>query len=88
MEPKREEQESEFEVDPDNWDTVMVFLALQTQWRRELPAMSGKFIWHGLRYTEAETVIRLMGFRKKQQTIFAGLRTMEAAALPLLNQNG
>lgn len=65
----------------------MVFLALQTQWRREIPAMSGQMVWHGLRYGEAEVVIRMMGFRKQQQAIFEELRIMEAAALPLLNQS-
>lgn len=64
----------------------MVFLALQTQWRREIPAMSGQLLWHGLRYGEAEVVIRMMGYRKRQTVIFEGLRIMEAAALPLLNQ--
>lgn len=64
----------------------MVFLALQTQWRREVPAMSGQMLWHGLRYGEAEVVIRMMGYRKQRKAIFEGLRMMELAALPILNQ--
>lgn len=71
----------------ENRETLLVFLALQTQWRKEIPAMSGQLIWHGLRYAEAEVVIRMMGLVKRQKEIFEGLRTMEAAALPLLNKS-
>lgn len=80
------EDEGACEVWEENWDTLMVFLALQTQWRREIPAMSGQMIWHGLRYTEAEVVIRMMGHQKQQKDIFDGLRVMESTALPILNK--
>jgi Phage related hypothetical protein (DUF1799) len=80
------EDDGHCEVWEENWDTLMVFLALQTQWRREIPAMSGQMIWHGLRYTEAEVVIRMMGHQKQQKDIFDGLRVMESTALPILNK--
>jgi hypothetical protein len=80
------EDDGPCEVWEENWDTLMVFLALQTQWRREIPAMSGQMIWHGLRYTEAEVVIRMMGHQKQQKDIFDGLRVMESTALPILNK--
>jgi hypothetical protein len=48
--------------------------------------MSGQMIWHGLRYTEAEVVIRMMGHQKQQKDIFDGLRVMESTALPILNK--
>jgi|688.fasta_scaffold596764_2 hypothetical protein len=80
------EDDGQCEVWEENWDTLMVFLALQTQWRREIPAMSGQMIWHGLRYTEAEVVIRMMGHQKQQKDIFDGLRVMESTALPILNK--
>ena len=80
------EDDGQCEVWEENWDTLMVFLALQTQWRREIPAMSGQMIWHGLRYTEAEVVIRMMGHQKQQKNIFDGLRVMESTALPILNK--
>ena len=70
----------------DNWDTLMVWLALQTQWRREIPAMSGQMIWHGLDYPAAESTLRMMGKWKKAAEIFDGLRIMESAALPILNK--
>jgi hypothetical protein len=80
------EDDGQCAVWEENWDTLMVFLALQTQWRREIPAMSGQMIWHGLRYTEAEVVIRMMGHQKQQKDIFDGLRVMESTALPILNK--
>lgn len=80
------QEEAHCTVDADNWPTVMVFLALQTQWRREFAGMSGELVWHGLRYSEAATVISLLGYQSKASTIFDGLRIMEAAALPILNK--
>jgi hypothetical protein len=80
------EDDGQCQVWEENWDTLMVFLALQTQWRREIPAMSGQMIWHGLRYTEAEVVIRMMGHQQQQKDIFDGLRVMESTALPILNK--
>jgi hypothetical protein len=65
---------------------MLVFLALQTQWRKEFAGMSGILVWHGLRYGEVETVIRLMGYWKERSIIFDGLRIMEKAALPILNK--
>ena len=69
----------------DNRDTLFVFLAADTQWRREIPAMADKEIWRGLRYGEVETIIRLMGLWRHKQDIFAGIVEMERAALPILN---
>jgi CRISPR/Cas system-associated protein Cas7 (RAMP superfamily) len=70
----------------ENWDTLMVFLSLSTQWRREIPAMAGQMLWHGLDYTAVESVLRLMGHWAKRQEIFESLQIMEAAALPVLNK--
>lgn len=81
-----ESEDANCEVWEENWDTLMVFLALQTQWRREIPAMSGQMIWHGLNYPAAESTLRMMGLWKKAAEIFEGLRIMESAALPILNK--
>jgi hypothetical protein len=80
------EDDGPCEVWEENWDTLMVFLALQTQWRREIPAMSGQMIWHGLDYPAMESTLRMMGHWKKSAEIFEGLRIMESAALPILNK--
>lgn len=79
-------EEAHCEVWEDNWDTLMVWLSLQTQWRKEIPAMSGQMIWHGLNYPAVEATLRMMGLWKQAREIFDGLRVMEAAALPILNQ--
>lgn len=75
-----------FPVWPENWDTVRVFIALGTQWRREYAGMDAVMVWQGLRYGEAEATIRLMGLAKRAGEIFDGLRVMESAALPILNK--
>ena len=48
--------------------------------------MDGQMIWHGLRYSELEVTVRLMGYQKERRTIFNGIVDMERAALPLLNK--
>lgn len=65
----------------------MVFLACQTQWRKEMPGMGGTWVWHGFRYPDCECVIRNFGFiGAKAKEIFIGLQEMERAALPILNK--
>lgn len=62
-----------------------MFLALKTQWRKEI-TMSGHVFWHGLIYSEVKTVIGLMGFDKSIKAIFQDIQLMESAALPILNR--
>lgn len=82
-----EEINPNFEIYEENWNTVMVFLACQTQWRKEMPGMGGIWVWHGLRYPDCESVIRNMGFvGARAKEIFIGLQEMERAALPILNK--
>jgi len=77
--------EDHFDVWSENWTTVLVFLALQTQWRKEI-TLAGQMIWHGLRYSEIEVTIRLLGYQKERRSIFKGIIEMERFALPLLNK--
>lgn len=66
---------------------MQVFLACQTQWRKEIPAMADRMLWHGLDYPAVATVISLQGHRGKQaRAVFEAVQTMEAAALPVLNK--
>lgn len=75
----------EFSVWPDNWPTVQLFLALQTQWRVALGM--GQAVWMGLDYAAAQAAMQMLGVaRKDRQETFAGLCAMERAALPLLNR--
>lgn len=74
-------------MEPENWDTLLVFMACQTQWRKEFAGMGGELIYHGLDYPGLSIVIRMQGYRgRAAQDIFEGLQIMESAALPILNR--
>lgn len=77
----------ELEIWPENWETVLTFLTLSTQWRREIPAMSDRVLWHGIPHSEIEPTLRLLGYARRARTIFPGLKTMEAEAIKLLNES-
>lgn len=64
-----------------------MFMACQTQWKREFAGMSGELIWQGLDYPGVAIVIRMHGFRgDRAREVFADLQIMEAAALSALNK--
>lgn len=79
-------QGRDFDVLPENWDTLLAFLAAQTQWRH---GPSGRLV--GLDYAGARAGVRgLMadglgnarqGRRLRWRHVFSGLRVMEAAVL-------
>ena len=69
----------DFEVWPDNWPAVEMFLRCQTQWR---PTMSGVV---GLDYTAVLAVFRLYEV-EDQQAVLEDLQVMEAAAVKILNK--
>lgn len=72
------------EIWPENWPIVEVFLAMDTQWHTG--GMSGRPI--GLRYSSLPVVLRALRVPSSEfPWVFAGLRTMERAALSIL-QNG
>lgn len=70
---------AEFEVHPDNWATVEMFLRLQTQWRS---TMSGVI---GLDYSAAQWLFRLYEVQD-QRALLEDLQTMEAAAMQVINK--
>ncbi len=59
---------------PENWDTVMAFTAVQTQWRHD---PSGHPT--GLDYAACRAAVAAMGLVWKK--VFPGLRVMEAETL-------
>lgn len=59
---------------PENWDVVMAFCAVQTQWRH---GPSGHPT--GLDYAACRAAVGALGLRWKE--VFPGLRTMEAETL-------
>lgn len=68
----------DFEVLEENWEIVMMFMRLQTQWQVTM----GGFV--GLRY---ETLPWLCGLYSVEEprTMLEGIQVMEAAALQKLN---
>ena len=72
-------QQRAFEILPENWDALMVFLALSTQWRTA--GMSGVRV--GLEYASIPAVLEMTGFSGQAADIFEKLRIMEAAAIPV-----
>lgn len=73
------EAPKDFEVWPDNWPAVEVFLRCQTQWRTTMTGVCG------LDYSAVEWLFRLYGV-KDQPAVLEGLQVMEAAAIKILNK--
>ncbi|MFS8973857.1 DUF1799 domain-containing protein [Cupriavidus necator] len=68
------------QVHADNWESLQLFLTLQTQWR-QVAGMAG-CVRIGLDYAAIETPLRLYEIkRKRRAALFNDLRVMEAAAL-------
>lgn len=87
LEGQQDDDDGTFEVEPENWDALLVFLGCQTQWQREFAGMDGTLIWKGLNYQGVAVVIQMQGHKgQKAQGIFRDVQVMEQAALPILNK--
>jgi hypothetical protein len=76
-----EEPDRHFGVWPENWKTVEVFGAMGTQWNAV--GMGGVV---GLRYESLPAVMRYCAVPPADRAhVFHGLRTMERAALEVIN---
>ncbi|BCH58988.1 hypothetical protein RvVAR0630_16120 [Agrobacterium vitis] len=64
-----------------NWDSLMAFLACDTQWRVVGVGLGG-MIWIGFDYTACDVVFRRGRYA---DPVWVDLRVMEEAALPVLN---
>lgn len=62
-----------------NWDSVMAFLACDTQWRAI--AVPSGLMWIGLDYNGVDVALRRLDF---PASVFADLQVMELAALSVL----
>ena len=69
------------EVFDENWDVVMMFLRMQTQWN----VVMGGFT--GLKYEVLRWLCDLYSV-EDPKAMLEGVRVMEAAALQVLNDNG
>ncbi len=72
-----------FEVHPDNWESLMTFLACETQWR--MTAGFGIVIWSGLDYAGADVVFRR---RSVSDAVFADIQIMEREAIAAFAEVG
>lgn len=63
-----------------NWESLLAFMACDTQWR--VGVGFGGMIWIGLDYTACDVVFRRRGLADH---IWDDVRVMEEAALPILN---
>jgi hypothetical protein len=70
---------ADFEVWEENWDTVLMFLRLQTQWNASMGGVTG------LNYSSVEYLGRLYPV-KDPVALFEGLQVMEIKALTCLNK--
>jgi len=78
------EESVEFEIEPDNWETVLLFMRVQTQWRHGFAGPTG------LDYVGVEACMRMAGIKRTDE-LFDGLQVMEFAALQAIgerNKNG
>lgn len=74
-----QQRAADFEVLPDCWPIVMAWLTVQTQWR---VGATGRAI--GLDYSAVDVALRRYRIEDEDGEIFAGLQTMEYAALKAL----
>ncbi len=69
-----------FEVWEENWETLEVFQALDTQWRIT-GGLAGSRV-QGIDYMAIPATLALMGVKKRnRKRVFKGLRIMERGAL-------
>lgn len=84
-EEPEEAPEEAFDVWPENAEIVSLFRFLETQWH----CVADRFgvLVVGLDYGVASRVMRDFGMkRKRREAMLKGLRAMEVAALPVLNE--
>jgi hypothetical protein len=79
--PEPDPVEENFEVWEENWDIVMMFMRLQTQWNVSM----GRFT--GLKYEVLRWLCDLYSV-EDPRAMLEGIQVMEAAALQVLNDNG
>lgn len=78
MAAKLEAVQEDFEVWDENWEAMMMFLRMQTQWN---VSMSGLV---GLNYQALETLIRLYHVKEPVE-LFERVQVIERAALVKMN---
>jgi len=75
---KLEVVEQHCEVWEENWETVMMFIRMSTQWTTSMAGLTG------LNYPSLEWLCKLYAV-KDPVDLFEGIQVMEMAALAVLN---
>lgn len=76
----------DYEIYPENVQPLNVFLSLASCWDWATPAL-GKPVRIGIRATEIESTLRLMGIKgKRRLRTFDDIRAMEAAVLEVFHK--
>ena len=78
--PEEEHREEACEVWEENWDIVMMFMRLQTQWNNVMGAYTG------LKYEVLPWLCNLYSV-EDPKAMLEGIQVMEAAALQELNKS-
>ena len=78
MAAKLEAVQEDFEVWDENWEAVMMFLRMQTQWNVSMNGLVG------LNYQALETLIRLYHVKEPIE-LFERVQVIERAALVKMN---
>lgn len=82
-----QDDDGDCEIWPENWDTVLAFLNLQTCWRKQYLDMVGQIVWEGFYWADIAALLQeIYPKRKRRREIVEGLRIMESAALEILNK--
>ena len=68
-------EQVELEIEPDNWDTVMLFCRVQTQWRYSFGGRAG------LDYPAVFATMDRLKVADPDGLVFEGIQVMEAASL-------
>lgn len=80
---KGDDNDEDFTVWPENWQTVRIFLLLSRCWRQD--SMSGQFL--GIPRADIESTLNMWNIRRPQKrAILDNLVVMEGAALEMLNR--
>lgn len=78
----RPNKNPDYEIYPENWDAVQLFVRLQTQWK--ISPMGQRV---GLEYTSIRIVARFLGIKPTPE-LFADIQLMEICTINECARNG
>ena len=81
-----QQNNDDFEVFEENWESVVFFLGLNTQWNL-IGLPTGGFHIAGINYQAVQSVLQIQHIPKyKWRSLFLDLQIMEKAALEVINK--